>query len=80
MMFSNVLRKLPVDAHGFATLHHPVHAPVAHTPLGLMFVGTALAASAIAFAPPYEFDDLDCHSMCQNYCKECGGYCQHNHT
>ena len=78
MLFSSVLRKLPTTRRGFATLHHPMH--VTHTPLGLMFLGTALAATAIAFAPPYEFDDLDCHSMCQNYCMECGGYCQHKHT
>jgi len=50
----------------------PSHLPNQH-PMALMgsfllpVLGATLAASSIAFAPPYEFDDLDCQSYCQQF-------------
>lgn len=52
--------------------HHPHHRPtlaaaVAGTTSSAWFsaTGVGLAAVSILFAPPHEFDNLDCQSYCQ---------------
>lgn len=68
-MFSSLITKTlhRVPARAFmATLHHPEAATAGGSlPLLFTFGGTLVAASAIAFAPEHEFDDLDCQSYCE---------------
>jgi hypothetical protein len=51
-----------------------IHSSPALAAPWITFLGTAFVATAIAFAPPHEFDNLDCQSYCQRYCVS-GGAC-----
>jgi hypothetical protein len=67
-----------LSRRGFAssTVHHHSHhvAKQAATSLWIPMLGTAVAATVILFAPPHEFDDLDCQSHCQQFCTQ--GVCE----
>lgn len=74
-MLQSVLRrtiqKLPV--RGMATLLHP-HQAAAASSLWIPVIGTVATVTVIAFAPPTEFDNLDCQSHCQQHCT--AGVCE----
>jgi hypothetical protein len=70
------LQQLPRRGFASSAVHHSSHhvAKQAAMSLWIPMVGTAVAATVILFAPPYEFDDLDCQSHCQQVCTK--GVCE----
>jgi hypothetical protein len=71
-----VVQQLPRRGFASSAVHHSSHhvAKQVATSLWIPMVGTAVAATVILFAPPYEFDDLDCQSHCQQVCTK--GVCE----
>jgi len=57
--------------HHFAQGAHSLGQSLVHA---APMAGAVLAVFSIVFAPPHEFDDLDCQSYCQQFCMN-GGEC-----
>jgi hypothetical protein len=69
------LQKLPRRGFASSAVHQSQHLPQAAASVWIPLVGTVVAVTVIAFAPPHEFDDLDCQQVCtEGVCKE------HSHT
>lgn len=67
--FQRSLQQLSRRGMASAAVHHsPQVTAAGSASLLVALAGTAVAATVIAFAPPYEFDDLDCQSHCEQVC------------